>query len=277
MERLQIALEKARASRKDGSAPAGTRISAGAASRGSYGKEAAWEALTALDVDERALARKRVLAVSGGSEAAPYDLLRTRVMQQIREQGWRRVAVVSPNASAGKTTTVANLSFALGRQDDFRTITLDFDLRRPALGKVLGQTSAHNMADVVRGKVEFADHARRLGANLAFGLNNMAVTQSSELLQSRQTVGVLEQIEETYAPDLMLFDMPPLHGADDSFGFLHQVDAALIIVEAEKTSIAQIDVVERQVAESTNVMGVVLNKCNYARGVYGANYGYGYY
>mgnify|MGYP001627982084 CR=1 FL=1 len=52
------------------------------------------------------------------------------------------------------------------------------------------------------------------------------------------------------------------------------MDAALIVVEAEKTPMAQVDVVERQISEVTGVLGVVLNKCNYTDGVYASDYGY---
>ena len=72
----------------------------------------------------------------------------------------------------------------------------------------------------------------------------------------------------------MIFDMPPLSASDDNLGFLTQVDAALIVTEAERTTLTQIDVAERQVAELTNVMGVVLNKCRYVSGAYGYEKGY---
>jgi hypothetical protein len=35
----------------------------------------------------------------------------------------------------------------------------------------------------------------------------------------------------------------------------------------------RIDVTERQIAELTNVMGIILNKCHYADGAYGYEYG----
>ena len=167
-----------------------------------------------------------------------------------------------------------DLAFALGRQSDLHTIALDFDLRRPSLANALGQTPRHNMADVIEGRVPFADHALRHGDNVIFGLNHEAARNPSELLQSNRTADLLESLERAYTPDFILFDMPPLLATDDSFGFLRQVDTALIVVEAERTPISQVDVIERQVAEITNVMGVILNKCNYADGLYGSEYGY---
>ena len=128
------------------------------------------------------------------------------------------------------------------------------------------------MADVLEGRVAFADHALRHGENVLFGLNSGPVPNSSELLQSQNTADRLAEIEATYAPDLMLFDMPPLMSSDDNIGFLKNVDCALIMVEAERTTTDKIDQSERQVAELTNVMGIVLNKCRYVDGTY--DYGY---
>ena len=56
-------------------------------------------------------------------------------------------------------------------------------------------------------------------------------------------------------------------------GSSKNVDCALILAEADRTTTAQIDLAERQVSELTNVMGVVLNKCRYATEGYGYDYG----
>jgi Mrp family chromosome partitioning ATPase len=276
MERLQIAIEKARAQRnKAARAPADAAPAAGPATQAATAApESVWTALRPIEARRALLDRNRVIAFSGGPEAAPYDLLRTRILQQARLNNWRRIAVVSPHSASGKTTTTANLAFSFGRQKDIRTMVFDFDLRRPALARVLGQTCQHNMADVLEERIGFAEHGMRYGDNLALGLNHEAAKNSSELLQSQQTVEILAAIEAAYRPDICLFDMPPMLASDDTFGFLKNVDCALLIAEAEKTSMIQIDVAERQLAELTNVIGVVLNKCNYADGLYGYDAGY---
>jgi Mrp family chromosome partitioning ATPase len=305
MERLQIAVEKARAKRRsaDQAADATPTPVAAAAATASAAPVAplalspappavsatapdstpapndtdavaqAWQALRPLETSVRAFRRNRLVSFEGGPAAGPYDLLRTKIIQQARTNNWHRIAVVSPHAACGKTTTTANLAFSFARQKDLRTLFIDLDLRRPALAKVMGRTARFNMADVLEGRVSFADHAERYGDNVAFGFNNDPVRNSSEILQSQQTQDVLARIETVYGADLMIFDMPPMLASDDNFGFLKNVDCALLVVAAEQTLIHQIDVVERQLAELTSVMGVVLNKCNYTDGAYGYDYG----
>jgi len=273
MERLQAAIEKAREQRATVQPAAGSNARGGLLNTNAAAQAAAvedaWLALPEIKHRKRHMHHNRIVAFQSGPAAAPYDVLRTKMTQQAQNNKWRRIAIVSPHSSCGKTTTTVNLAFSLSRQTGVRSMVLDFDLRRCGMGQVLGQKGRTAMADVLEERVPFDEVARRHGRNLIFGLSYGATQRSSEILQSSQTHKVLKDIEKTYAPNFTIFDMPPLSAGDDNFGFLSHVDAALIVAEAERTSLTQIDVAERQVAELTNVMGVVLNKCRYAKGAYG--------
>lgn len=276
MERLQTALEKARTSR---TAPAGAgmaRPTPGHARQPDQAAaQAAWEALPELDLPAR-VDRKSRLSINGDEvQRAPFDMLRTRLLQQAQPQGWRRIAIVSAGPGAGKTMVTASLALSLSRHDELRTMVLDLDLRRPNLASTLGATPPPGgMEEILRGEKDFAEHGRRLGENLAFGFTKAASRGSAELLQSRRASETLAMIEDRYKPDFMLFDLPPVMGPADSLAFLRNVDAALFVAEAEKTPIRQIDLLERQIADLTNVLGIVLNKCRYQDALYGTNNGY---
>lgn len=272
MERLQAAIEKAREQRdglKDERRP-GTK----APKPPKPDVEDAWMALPEIKLRKGRMLRNRIVTFQSGPASAPYDIMRTRLIQQAQSNNWRRIAVVSPHSSCGKSTSVANLAFGLGRQGGIRSLVMDFDLRRHGLTRLLGQKGHVAMADVLENRTPFEEAAQRYGKNLIFGLGFVASQRSAEILQSSGAQNVLEKIDATYAPDFMIFDLPPLSASDDNYGFLSSVDAALIIVEAERTSMTQIDVAERQVAELTNVMGIVLNKCRYVSGAYGYEDGY---
>jgi Mrp family chromosome partitioning ATPase len=228
-----------------------------------------WTTLPEIAIDKHIRKRNRLMSYAGGPDAAPYDMLRTKVLQQIKANGWRRVALTSPSSGCGKSTTTANLAFSLGRQTDLRTIVIDLDMRRMGLVEILNQTGKNSMADVILGEVPFHEHAVRFGENVIFGLNYVPTHNPSEVIQSGQTIEMLEQIEAVYKPDIVLFDTPPLMATDDSHGFLKNVDCALLLAAAEETSIDHIDLAERQLAELTNVMGIVLNKCRYISKAFG--------
>lgn len=273
MEKLQAAIEKAREQRQNGK-PARSRQSPAPARTPTGPLEQRWSALEAFHIAPATARQNRLVSALGGKDAGPFDMLRTRILQQAAQHGWKRVALVSPHSGCGKTTTAANLVFSFGRQADLNTIVLDLDFRRQGLAAVLAHQPQKNMGDVLKGDLDFADHGLRHGDNVAIGLNSGVIQHASEILQSQRAKQVLDDIQHVYEPDIMLFDMPPLMGADDNFGFLGNVDCALLVAAAERTTTEQLDIAERQLSELTNVMGIVLNKSHFTDGVYG--YGYGY-
>jgi Mrp family chromosome partitioning ATPase len=214
-----------------------------------------------------------VVTFAGGSDAVAFDALRTRLLQQMRAQGWRRVAITSPGAGCGKTTLALNLAFSLARQPEVRTLLAELDLRRPSIARVLGTPDRANLAEVLAGEAAFEDCALRLSQNLLLAANRTPSRDAAELLASGATAQALTRIEEDYAPDITLFDMPPMLVIDDMMAFAGEVDCVLLVAAAEASTIKEVDTCERELAAQTNVLGVVLNKCRYIdRGA-----GYGYY
>lgn len=273
MERIQEALAKARAERQKGRTTQAPEPATGTPEAPATPTvDECWAALAPFKLNRALLRKHRVVATDSGREAAPYDLLRTKIIHQAQTNGWHRVAIVSPDMGAGKTTTLANLAFSFERQRDMRILCLDLDLRRPTLHKILGQMPDHSMADVLNGHVRFSEHGRRLGNRVAFGFNREPASNPSELLLSRDTREALARIDAEFAADLTLFDISPLNASDDNIAFLQNVDCAVIIAAAEATPMSRIDQAERQVAELTNVMGIVLNKCRYMSEAEGYEY-----
>ena len=272
MEKLQVAIEKARAQREEAHQ---TAVQTPVEEQPNEILGDVWAELPSFELKPRLVRRNLLVSYNAGVNAGPYDMLRTRIIQQAAKNNWRKVAIVSPHKGSGKSTTTANLAFSFGRQQDKKTLVLDLDLRRGGLTKILGQKCKYSMASVMQGDIKFSDHGLRFGNNVAFGLNNGPISNSSEILQSAKAQECLVEIDARYNPDITLFDLPPLLGADDTFGFLKNVDCALLVAEADKTTIAQIDVAERQLAELTNVLGVILNKSRYMSKDVGYEYNYG--
>ena len=199
----------------------------------------------------------------GQEMSAPYDVLRTRVLRAMIDQKWTRLGITSPNKACGKSTVSLNLALSLARQPELRIVLMDFDLRRPALARLLDFAQAEDMSTLLTGATRFEDHAFRIGQNLAVCPNRKGTRNSAELLQSSRTGEVLEQIETRWQPDLVLFDMPPMRGNDDSLAFLGRIDCALLVAAAGTTSLSQIESAEKEISTITNVLGTVLNKCRY--------------
>jgi protein-tyrosine kinase len=314
MERIQIALEKARARRAEqqaaGAAPQAAvapqpvvapapvppvprRAEAeaartpprspeapavnGAAVRIGTETRARWLALPEFRPEAKLMQRNHIVGFfsgrEGGKEAGAIDMMRTRILQEMRKNGWRRLAITSPNPTCGKTTVCLNLAFSLGRQANQRTIVADLDMRRPGMARLLGMRGSNSFSRVLEGQAEAVENLVRYGENLAFGTNAGPARNPAELLQSTEAAEALAKIEAEYEPTIVLCDMPPMLQSDDMLAFASKVDCVLLLAAAETTSIDDLDICERELSAHTNVLGVVLNKCRYTD----SSSGYGYY
>lgn len=232
-----------------------------------------WLRLPVHQPDPAHLQKRRIVTYLGGKEAVTFDVMRTKLLQQMKANNWRRLAITSPSASCGKSTTCLNLAFSLARQTELRTVVAEVDLRRPSLAGMLGTTRKHSFADVLRKQSSFEENAFRVGNNLIFATNSTSARNPSELLQNANVPVAISEIESRYEPTIILFDMPPMMVSDDAMAFVGQVDCVLLVAAAETTTIQEVDLCERELASQTNVLGVILNKCRYLD----RKYGYSYY
>ncbi|MEM1078031.1 MAG: CpsD/CapB family tyrosine-protein kinase [Pseudomonadota bacterium] len=278
MEKLQAALEKARERRGDAPVSSGIVESDAAApstprERGVSSLDQRWAALEEFQTDPSHLIKNRVFSAgSKQSEAASFDVLRTKALKQMEKNGWKRLAVTSANSGAGKSTVCCNLASSIARQRSIRAILMDLDMRRPALADILGVKPTGTVADVLNGSLPFEQHARRLGPNVALSLNAHRVKDPSDVFLNTSTTETVNRIEAEYKPSIMLFDVPPMFVNDDAAAFFTNVDCVLIVADAERSRVADLDRCEKEVADHTNVLGMVLNKCRHSD----EGYGYGY-
>lgn len=279
MERLQAAITKAREKQKGMAPQSASRQNSGPAPQSEA--SALWQGLPEVTFNPRTLTQNRIVSMEASAEATPFDMLRTRTMRIMQEQGWKRLAVTSPTPACGKSTVALNLAFSMARQPNTSAIQIEADMRQPSQNRLLGlsrqdRRSGSSVADLLSGQTQFSEAAIRRGNDLAFVTNEAPVRNASDILLGEGVGDVLAQIEADYQPHAMIFDMPPVLVNDDTMAFMQHVDCVLIIAAAERSTVAEIDRCERDLASQTNVLGVVLNKCHFTPSEYGSYGKYGY-
>ena len=278
MEKLQKALNKAREQRSSTDARSPKPhvkqppLQKKAANSAKKATPPLWDELTPYEPNPDLLSRNRILTLNSGADTNPFDVLRTKIFLLMRENGWTRLAITSPNSDCGKTTTACNLAIGFSRQRDTLTMLFDFDLRNPAVANMLGRKPNHGIKAMLTGDVPPQDQMLCLRGNVALSLSATAISDPTQLLLSKRTTDMLDKVQNDFDPDIMIFDLPSMFAADDARAFLKNADCALILARAEYTTMAQLDTCERQVAEHTNVLGIVLNSCRHAD-VEGAYFG----
>lgn len=271
MEKLQKALNKARQER-DGQAlsPATVKARPKVKSRSTphdvpvLPTPPLWEELAPFEPNQKHLKSNRILTLNSETASNPFDILRTKAFLLMRQNGWTRMAITSPNQSCGKSTTACNLAVGLSRQRENRTMLFDMDLRLPNVANLLGCKPEHSMKAMLTSEISPQEQMLCLRGNLAISMTNQPVVDSTQILLSQHTSDKLDEIQHDFAPDIMIFDLPPMLSTDDARAFLKNVDCALIVARAEQTKMSQLDQCEREVAQQTNVLGVVLNNCRHS-------------
>jgi len=249
MEKLQKALSKARQER-DGQAasPATVQARPKAKSRSTphdvpvLPAAPQWAELDPFEPDIAHLKKNRILTLNAESQSNPFDILRTKAFLLMRQNGWTRMAITSPNPSCGKSTTACNLAVGFSRQRENRTMLFDMDLRKPNISNLMGHKPERGIKRLLTGEISPQDQMLCLRGNVALSMSPRSVPDSTQLLLSQ---------------------MPPMLSTDDARAFLKNVDCALIVARAEQTKMSQLDQCEREVAQQTNVLGIVLNNCRH--------------
>jgi len=237
-------------------------------------RTAQWDALMAFTPDPRHLERHLVRTLRASADAKPFDIMRTKLLHQMRSNGWRRVALASPDSGCGKTLLTLNLGLSMARQSDLATMLVELDMRRPTMARTLGLGAKHQFSEVLSGRAASDHHMARIGETLAVATHHRPEPAAAELLASKSAGQMLDRVEADFAPDVMLFDLPPLLMTDDAMAIIDQIDGVLLVAAAERTTMAEITRCAEDLAARCNFLGVILNKCRFLSTE--DRYGYGY-
>jgi len=194
-------------------------------------------------------------------EAEQYRALRYLIEQFHRSAELSTaVAVSSPAAADGKTTTAINLAGALAQAPAARVLLIDVDLREAALARKLGLDT-----DAGPGLVEAILNAnltldavthRRSDLNLSVVTAGRLPSAPYEVLKSRRFGELLSEARTRY--DYIVLDTPPLVSVPDCRVIGRWVDGFLVAVSAHKTPRKLLEEA-LNVMEPTKVLGLVFN------------------
>lgn len=257
MERIKQALERAREERQRGSVHKTRRVWSSAAPELSIEfTETRTVPLSPEVADEKRL----VANAEDGTMADAYRILRTRVLQRMRANDWRSLAVTSMTEHNGKTLTAVNLAISMAKEVNHTVLLVDLDLRRPNVGRCFFQDPAPGLSDhLLRGlplnQILFNPGIERL----VVLPGNEPLANSSEMLSSPAMARLIQDLKARYESRYIVFDMPTLLATDDVLTFLPQTDGVLLVIEEGRTLRQELTRVP-ELLQGTNLIGTVLNK-----------------
>lgn len=192
--------------------------------------------------------------------AKAFDLLRTRLLQALRANGWSRIAISSPTKGCGSTFTAINLAQSLARVPGSRTVLMDLNHRNPGIAATLNMQEVGDMREFLAGTVPMDRHLVRASKTLALGLISEPDDAAAEILHDARSAETLDLMMQSLQPDVVIYDLPPILENDDLAAFLPHVDAVLLVADGTQTTAKHIAACELTLKGQSQLFGIILNR-----------------
>jgi Mrp family chromosome partitioning ATPase len=208
------------------------------------------------------LERNRIMNPDAmGPAAAAYRMLRTQVLQRMDANGWRSLAIFSPGADDGKTTTAINLAVSLASDRLHTVLLVDFDFKRPTLASCLGLTPEFGADDALTGAAALEDclyHPEGFD-RLVLLPARASLGNSSEVLAGPRSRALVAALRARYPERVIIFDLPPVLNADDALSFAPLVECGMVVAAEGRTR--RNDLVRTvELLNKIPLVGTVLNR-----------------
>ena len=214
-----------------------------------------------VDLNTKHLEDNRIVVFNQNDvKSTIFDILRTKILAKMKQNGWKTIAVTSPTQGCGKTVISVNLAISMARYDDVSILLADFDLKKPEISKNLGLKVEYSIMDYFDEKVKLEDMLVNPGVpRLVVLPNNKAYGASSSLMSSNKMNTFVDEVKNRYASRIIIFDLPPILATDDALAFIPNVDCVLLVVGNGMCSKSEIEESMR-LLDTNKFLGTVLNK-----------------
>jgi Mrp family chromosome partitioning ATPase len=178
--------------------------------------------------------------MSPGSEdpaAAAFRMLRTQVLQRMEANGWCSLAVFSPGANDGKTTTAINLAISLANDRRHTVVLVDFDFRRATLAARWGLSPEFGGDDALSGTAPVEDclyHPEGFERLVLLPARG-TFENSSEVIAGPRSRELVRELRSRYPERIVVFDLPPVLSTDDALAFAPLVECGLVVASEGRT------------------------------------------
>ena len=216
-----------------------------------------------IEIDpDKLIENKLIACIKSDPRSTSFRMLRTQVLQKLRENNWNTLAISGATKGAGKSFVAANLAVSIALELNQTVLLVDMDLRRPNTHTYFGFVPEDGLLDYIQNDVPIKDIMINPGIDRLVILPSHGTTEdASEIISSPKMLRLIDELKNRYRSRVVLFDLPPLLSVDDAWVFLPHVDASLLVVENGKNTEDEVNK-SLKILERTNFIGAVLNKAD---------------
>lgn len=219
-------------------------------------------------VDPAVLKRNKVISLFHDERTTDHlKTLRTQILNSLEKAGGNSLLITSAHPGEGKTFMAINLGISIAQEMDHTVMIVDADLRNPAKGHFnfsndfFGIQAERGLSDYLLGQAEIPDLLVNPGIDkLTILPAGRPTANSAEHLGSPRMEALIKEVRERYSDDrIVIFDSSALLVSADPMVFSRNMDGVLLVVEAEKTTPADL---KRclELLSDCNIVGTVFNK-----------------
>jgi succinoglycan biosynthesis transport protein ExoP len=218
---------------------------------------------------QRSIARLASFEDPGGPVADAYRALATKILLLVQRSDIRTIAVMSPSATEGKSSVVANLAVALA-ETDRRVLVISADVRRPRIHQFFGVSDEVGLLNVLADEASFEEVLQPIelpkrweepvaAPRLEVLPSGHALNRSVRGFGSDMLEVLLKLHRDDYA--VILLDSPAALVTADAVAIASVVEGVLVAADAKTTTPESVKWLREQLDQvGAHILGGVLNR-----------------
>lgn len=205
-----------------------------------------------------------------------YRTLRTNIAFSSLKNKLQVIVVTSAAPNEGKTITAANLAVAMANVGK-KTILIDTDLRKPMQHKLFNCSNYNGLTNLLIDEAKFEEVIYKSEVeNLYILPCGTRPPNPSELIGSTKMENLINDLRQSF--ECVILDTPPVTAVTDAQVLSNFVDGYILVIASgitEKRIVIKAKDLLNKV--DARILGLVLNKVEDKKGIYGYKYNYNYY
>jgi len=173
----------------------------------------------------------------------------------------RVIMVTSTRPREGKTFTAINIALSIATEQDLKVLLIDLDTKHHAMQEMMGIPASYGLTDLLANPdIDFSEVVLRTNLpNLTVMSAGSPNIRSPELLSSRRTRAIFNEMAQRYSDRFIVFDAPAVLASSDPAILASLVGQIVVVVEADHTQQEELESAIGLLSACPNI-SLLLNK-----------------